>query len=829
LSNPWPSARLPRGHAAVLAALHLADPRGEGLGRLTEQEWRTALDFTNRSMLTLILRRQFRDAMPPWAREQTDRDAGHNRQRLTCIQEMYRSIGEWLGARGVEFAALKGVTQCPHFGAHLEDRVQYDIDLFTPGEQVAAARDAFYSAGFESLDAMEGSPTDHIPALFRKTGWEWQGDFFDPEMPLAVEIHFRFWNGAMERLPAVGIEEFWNRRTVAEVLGLNLPVLRLPDALGYASLHLLKHILQGSGRPFHAYEVAWFLDSHAGDDQFWREWRALHPPELRRLEAVSFRLAQEWFGCKLSPAAQEEAERLPAATQAWFEEFATSPAGRLFHSRKDELWLHLSLLESRRDALSVVRRRLLPLRLPGPVDAIYIPESEMNWHRRALKGLRWAAYSAKRLRHHAASLPYTARSGVRWWWRTNNLGTQFWIFLVAAVLFNIGVFIFVMLYNLHLKDLGHREDFLGTVTGAERLGTFAGVIPAAFLARRLGLRNAFVSTLAAATVIITCRVLITAETPLVALAFVWGLSFSVWAVVMAPMVSGVVEERRQPRAFSVFFAVMFMVGVVASWTGGHLASWKGKPAALVIAAALVAVSLLPALRLAPTRPTPEGTRIYPRSPFLVRYLVPFALWHLATGAFNPFFNTYFYRLRIPVARIGTIVAGSQSAQVIAVLLSPLVLRKAGLVQGIVWMMAATALGLGGLATQPAGVGGAALAYTAYMCVQWMSEPGLNTLLMNQVPERERSGASALNYLVVFGAQAVAAFGSGALLARYGYGAVLAGAAVLGAAAAGLFWILVAPAVARRAMDCGLAEPVLVGHASGPARQEPAGGPGSLSH
>jgi predicted MFS family arabinose efflux permease len=103
-------------------------------------------------------------------------------------------------------------------------------------------------------------------------------------------------------------------------------------------------------------------------------------------------------------------------------------------------------------------------------------------------------------------------------------------------------------------------------------------------------------------------------------------------------------------------------------------------------------------------------------------------------------------------------------------------------------MAATALGLSGLAAQPAS-GMAVLAYISYMSFQWMSEPGLNTLLMNHVEERERSGASALNFLAAFGAQMVAAFSAGALLSQFGYGAVLAGASVLALIAAVLFRML----------------------------------------
>lgn len=101
------------------------------------------------------------------------------------------------------------------------------------------------------------------------------------------------------------------------------------------------------------------------------------------------------------------------------------------------------------------------------------------------------------------------------------------------------------------------------------------------------------------------------------------------------------------------------------------------------------------------------------------------------------------------------------------------------------MMLATALGLLGLAAQPPGMA-PALVFGAYMSFQWMSEPGLNTLLMGEVADAERSGASALNYLVAFGAQALAAFAGGAMMVQFGYGAVLAGAAALTAGAAGLF-------------------------------------------
>ena len=770
--NPWPNCnKLPPGAAAALAALHLAEPRVEALGRLTEPEWREALDFCDRSRLTLALRSRAFGALPPWVRERLDRDAAGNLERLARTEETYRELASRLAAAGAEFVALKGLTHSALFGGRPEERVQYDIDLFLPPGGIYAARDALLAAGYESAEDMERFPTDHLPVLVRKTAWSWRGDFFDVDIPLSVELHFQFWNDRLERLPAPGVGRFWDRRATRRIAGIEIGVLHPADALGYAALHALRHLLRGSVSPFHVYEIASLLQARAEDAAWWSEWRALHHPGLRRLEAVIFRLAAEWFGCRLHPIAAEAIEELPADSQDWFARFATAPATSPFHPNKEELWLHLSLLDSRADAWSVARRRLLPLNRPAAGGA---------------------AYARSRLRHHALALPRAALSGARWWWHTKRLGEQFWIFLGAAVLFNFALFIFVLLYNLFLLDLGFREDFLGIINGASRVGSVAGTLPAAYLARRFGMRNTLLATFAATAVIEVFRAVIGARLPLAGLAFLSGAIFSVWAVLLTPMIAGAVSEKLRPTAFSVFFATMFATGIVGNWLGGRLPLWlHGKQTVLLVSAALTALAVLPALRLrAPPRPARERARVYPRSGFLLRFLIPFAIWQLATCAFNPFNNVYFARLGFSVERIGNVFSGSQLVQVATVLLAPWVIRRAGLLNGIVGMMAATALGLGGLGAQPPG-GAAVLVYAAYMSFQWMSEPGMNTLLMNRVAEDERGGASALTYLVGFSAQALAAFGAGQLLARFGYGVVLAGAAALAVTSAGLLRALLA--------------------------------------
>ena len=383
-----------------MAALHFAEPRPEALARLTAGEREEALDFCHHSGLTLLLR----DVLP----EPTARDAANNLLRLRELEGTYR----WLAGLPVEFVALKGITQCALFGIRPADRAQSDIDLYCPRETVETARDALMAAGYQPIAGLEAFPTDHLPAMLRPTSWKWRGDFFDPEMPLAIELHFQFWNPRLERLQAEGVDAFWTRRVRRPVGGADLAVLSPADAVAYAALHLLKHVLHGDTKPFHVYEIASFLQGHVGDQAFWTEWRSLHSDTLRRLQTVGFLLSEAWFGCRLAPAVREEAERLPAATRVWFEEFAISPAMQRFRANKDELWLHLSLLDSKLDALYVARRRLIPSNLPPPARATSTASSSEVY----------AAWFAGRLRHHLISLGTTLTSGVRWWRRTKGFG-----------------------------------------------------------------------------------------------------------------------------------------------------------------------------------------------------------------------------------------------------------------------------------------------------------------------------------------------------------------------------------------------------------------------
>src|SRR5262249_31246330 len=349
--------------------------------------------------------------LPEEIRHRLDSNLAANRERNQRIRAAFEEASAALRDAKVKFIVLKGFANWERFAADPELRLQYDLDLYCPDSPVLAREALIENLGYTPISDTEEFTIDHLPALIRKTGWQWRGDFFDPEIPVSIEVHFRLWDEATEMFPAPCLDAFWSRRVAGKARGLPwFAALDPGDALCSNALHFLRHLLRGDVRAANLYELGYFLHVNAEDDGVWTRWSALHPPELRRLQAVCFRLAAAWFDCRLSAAVREEIDRLPAPIARWFEHCAASPVEAFFRPNKDELWLHLCLLDSFKKKSAILRRRLLPARLPGPLDSVFIPEERLNRRTRMRKRWEYVRYVAGRGVYHArAMLPTLSR------------------------------------------------------------------------------------------------------------------------------------------------------------------------------------------------------------------------------------------------------------------------------------------------------------------------------------------------------------------------------------------------------------------------------------
>ncbi|MCU1263580.1 MAG: hypothetical protein JWO80_6465 [Bryobacterales bacterium] len=397
--------RVPPHVSGAMRALNLSCPRPELLAALTAAEWQDALRWSDRAHLTLEIARRFRGALPAAVEERLASNLANNAVRMGKLERDFGEIEAAFQCESVEFVVLKGFAHWPDVGGASLCRAQYDIDLYCPPPQLATARRALDRLGYRPISGYEKVPIDHLPAMVRPSEWKWRGDYFDTEFPVMVDLHFRLWDAGTERIRVKGTEAFWERRTRGGRDAFCFPALASVDLIAYASLHLLRHLLRGDLRPFHVYDIAWFLHTHAADEKFWAQWEGTHDESARRLQLIVFLLAQNWFGCCLPEAVRSGIAILPRSIQRWFEFYSSAPLETEFHPNKSELWLHLSLLENARDRGSVFLRRVMPSRLPPTVGARSWP----YWRRAFARSL-----------HHLRALIPMCLEGLRFGFSLQN-------------------------------------------------------------------------------------------------------------------------------------------------------------------------------------------------------------------------------------------------------------------------------------------------------------------------------------------------------------------------------------------------------------------------
>lgn len=789
----------------VFNALQFLGAQPETLRSLSISAWEDLLSRWDVVRLTVPLRQVCSEYIPDWVRERIDDNLVRNADRFERIKAAYTECIGALRAADSEHLVLKGFAQWPTCVSDPRNRFQSDIDLYCPQSSLDQAREALTAIGYRpELKTGPWRYAGHLPAMARPTKWRWNGDFCDPEMPISVELHFCFWNVEVMCFGPTGLKQFWERRTVRQVDGLTFPALSCPDSLAYTTLNCLRDLLGGTPSNYQVYELAWFLHNSADDEASWKSWRESHDASLRRLAAISFCLAHEWFTCRLPQEVEVEIAGLPRPILHWMERCARPLRSRHLHPNKDGMWLHLRLVESAADRRKILLRRLFPTR---PAALQFVDQRSPAWEEPQespslplWSRAKYLAFVASRVAHHGSLLPPTLWRGATLWWSEKGLSRGFWDFFATSCLYSLGMFVFFFLLNLFLLDRGFHDDFLGMVSSANAIGSVAGTVPFGILAHRIGLRKALLLCISIVPLVSAGIAVFGPAPALLALAFTAGAVSTLWEVVMAPAIAQLTNEGNRSFGFSLIFSSGIAVGILGSLAGGVLPGWltslqpsmgaiHAKRWALLVGCGLTATAVWPASRLQFAPPPPRGKKFCSGSPFLYHFLVVIALWSLVTGAFSPFYNAYFSEhIHLPVQTIGLVASLSQMTQALAILCAPFAFRRFGLITGIVYTQIAAAISLLALApvTRAGPAGAIFVSFSAFL---WMSQPGIYTLLMSRVAPEEQTGASTLNFLVVSVAQAIATAAAGAAFERFGYPVVMAATGLLGIVAALAFQVL----------------------------------------
>jgi hypothetical protein len=418
------SPRIPSELSALLLALQLRDANAVPLRMLSDTQWRNLVSFCSRSQLTLLLARIDATNLPLWVVEQLDQNMMDNSRRSERIKATYNEATAALNSFGVPHLVLKGFTQVPHYAPALSSRSQSDIDMYCPPSYLQQAKTALESIGYVADRVLDYSNADHLPTMARKGEWKWRGNHFDPDMPLSIELHFSLWNSRLCLTPFPEIDQFWERRQVRQHNDFKFNALDPVDQLAYFSLHILRNLIFGQWVVHHVFELANFLHKHADNAEFWKKRAQTHTWLFRAHQAVAFAYARSWFNCNVPTDVELEISMLSPAVKHWLDLYIFSSLEGMFHENKDWVLLNASLISSKTQRYTWLRRTLFPQRMPRRnAPAITFKNRQPRSSSTAVTSealqpvhrFHYVRYVLGRIPAHAFVIIRTFCKGLLWW------------------------------------------------------------------------------------------------------------------------------------------------------------------------------------------------------------------------------------------------------------------------------------------------------------------------------------------------------------------------------------------------------------------------------
>ncbi|TYS13774.1 MFS transporter [Rossellomorea vietnamensis] len=335
---------------------------------------------------------------------------------------------------------------------------------------------------------------------------------------------------------------------------------------------------------------------------------------------------------------------------------------------------------------------------------------------------------------------------------------------IAANLFTqIGLGIFMTLYNLYLRDLGYSELTNGNVIAMTALAQAIFLVPAGFLSDLWGRKRVMALGAVLAALTLLGRSFFEGETTLIILAFGSGAFMAFIQVSMIPWLAENSTEKERVHLFSMHFAIMMAANVIGNLFGGLLSdvlslfgidSLTSLRLTLILGSFLYLAGILPILKMKESvRKQPK--KILEKSQWrgkgkqwkLVFLFVGAQLIiGIGSGLVVPYLNLYFAeRFQTSHSAIGFILSLGQGATAIAMIIGPAVVNKIGEVKAVVLLQLSSLpfLILTGITTN------LYLAVVGFLFRQALMNAGnpiQMALMMKKVPDDKKGIANSLSQM-----------------------------------------------------------------------------------
>ncbi|WP_096202512.1 MFS transporter [Bacillus sp. FJAT-45350] len=292
-----------------------------------------------------------------------------------------------------------------------------------------------------------------------------------------------------------------------------------------------------------------------------------------------------------------------------------------------------------------------------------------------------------------------------WKIQFKNYNKNVRLFLLASILGNIGMGIFMVIYNYYVRELGFDDQMNGKVIAMTATASALALLPAGILSDRYGRKKIiFIGAIFTAASLLLRAILVT-ESSLLYTAFMTGLFMACIQVASIPLLAENSTEKERVHLFSFNFAVIMVANVIGNALGGGLTdlfqfvftidTLTSVRITLLIGSIFFFAALWPILKICETRKLKTEKSAASSLKKLVtthksgiKIIALFAVAQIligfGSGLVIPYLNIYFTdRFEISKSLVGLILSLGQGMTAVAFMIGPAVVQRFGEVKAVV--------------------------------------------------------------------------------------------------------------------------------------------------
>ncbi|WP_209125017.1 MFS transporter [Alkalihalobacillus sp. BA299] len=279
------------------------------------------------------------------------------------------------------------------------------------------------------------------------------------------------------------------------------------------------------------------------------------------------------------------------------------------------------------------------------------------------------------------------------------------LFLLASFLGNVGMGIFMIIYNYYIRELGFDDQVNGKVIAMTAMASAIFLLPAGLMSDKVGRKKVILVGAIFSALTLFLRAVLVAEPLLLVSAFCTGIFMSFIQVSSIPLLAENSTEKQRVHLFSFNFALIMVANVVGNALGGTLSDalqaflslstlWSVR-VTLLVGSAFFFASLVPILTInekkkLKTEKTGASSfkNIFKTQKAGLKMIALFAIAQLiigfGSGLVIPYLNLYFTdRFEINKSLVGIIISLGQAMTAVALMIGPAVVKRFGEVRAVV--------------------------------------------------------------------------------------------------------------------------------------------------